>query len=200
MMRRTSSSMVAVALSILLVGVAATPTTATAGTGPVAAPARSTGPAPGEVMCSFSGRFTFSPAIGKGGGFTVPSDLKGTLGSCQTTDGSVGIASGILSGTFSGAPFACALGCAGSDASAALSVKWKGTHGGTRARFSDSTITDTGSRAITSAAGDVGFFVPGVGNSSTVTGSFASNGSYLDLVSADTPGQYASAEIAKGGL
>jgi hypothetical protein len=197
---RTLALLAVPGLPILSIGVTATP--ASAGI------PHYTGPAPGAVTRSVQATITFSPAIGRPGGGSDPAQVKGTLGSCQTSDYLVfgpTITSAKLSGTFSQTPYVCAYGCGATHAPAALSVTWKGDYyaphgeyGGT-AHFTKSTVADTGSSAFIGAAGDVGLYVAGVDHSSTVTGSFASNGSYLTLQTTDTPTQFAAAESSRAG-
>ena len=148
---RTLALLAVVGLPILSIGMTATP--ASAGI------PHYRGPAPGGVTCSVQATVTFSPAIGKPGGGSDPAQVKGTLGSCQTSDYLVfgpTIASAKLSGTFSHTPYLCARVCGATHASAALSVTWKGDYyaphgeyGGT-AHFTQSTVADTGSTAFIS--------------------------------------------------
>jgi YVTN family beta-propeller protein len=190
---RASFLAVAVALPLFLVAVVASPAFAGHGHG-------FSGAAPGAVTCSFSGTMKFSPGANLRNGFNSPGTVKADLSGCATTNGLVAITSGKISGSLSRVPVVCFPDCTGTDPTASLSVKWGGSFAGGRARFSDSTITDTGTAAVIPTSGDVGLFVPGVDHSSTVTGSFASNGSYFNISTTETRAGFTSAEESTRGL
>lgn len=154
--------------------------------------------APGRIHCNVGGTFAFSPAL-RTDGRQERTKVTGKLSDCTTTGAGVSITSGKLSGTFASVPFTCTTSCTGTDAPADLTVAWKGKDAGVKARFAPSRIVGNGSTAFELTSGNVGFYVPGPDNSSSVTGSFAGNGSFLDLGTLD-PAQIEAAEAAKKGL
>ena len=191
MARRT----LALPLGALVVLLSMATASSTAWAGP---PAHFAGDAPGAATCSVKATITYAATVA----------VKGKVSACRTLNGggaTVSITSGTLSGTFSEVPYLCFIVCGGSDASSALSVTWKGSlgavgaYGGT-AHFSSSSIADAGSTAFVGPSGDIGIYVPGADNESTVSGSFASDGSYLDLATTYTPAHFAAAQASRAGI
>ena len=94
------------------------------------------------------------------------------------------------------APAARALGAG--DIPATVAIGWKGQYNppddsfAGKASLTDSTVTITGEQEVTDGAGDVGFVVPGTGNSAGTSGSFAAagpNGASATVSSGQTASQ-----------
>jgi len=144
-----------------------------------------TGAAPGSVTCALSAIVNFSPRLKDSGGGTGPSTVTGKLSGCTASNSAVTIKRGMVTGSFTESPFSCAT-LSSVSASAALNIAWKGAVNGTvgatvyggKANFTASTVTYSGG-----AVGVFGFSMPGVLNTSSVTGSFSG----LSTASATSP-------------
>ena len=134
-----------------------------------------TGAAPGSVTCALSAIVSFSPRLKNSGGGTDPSTVKGRLSSCTTSSSAVTIKGGMVTGSFAKSPFSCAT-LSSVSASSMLNVAWRGAVNGTvgattysgKANLTASTVTYSGG-----AVGVYGFSMPGILNTSNVTGSFS---------------------------
>jgi hypothetical protein len=123
--------------------------------------------------------------------------VKGDLSNCTTTTPGLSVTSGKLSGSSPGPGTGCAELAAGNIAGS-IAVSWRGQYNAPdysyagKASLADSMVSSTGEQEATNGAGDVGFVVPGTGNSSNTSGSFAAtgpNGASATLFSNQTAGQ-----------
>ncbi len=138
------------------------------------------GPAPGQVTCSLTAKISFSPPLTSTGGGTATT-VKGELSNCTTTTPGLSITGGKLTGTSPGAGTGCAELAAGNIPGTAA-VAWKGQYDPAdysyagKASLANSVVTTTGDQEETNGVDDVGFVVPGTGNTSSTSGSFAAGG------------------------
>jgi hypothetical protein len=159
-------------------------------------PPRFSGPAPGQVTCSLTAKVSFSPSLTNGGGGST-TRVNGELSNCTSTTPGLSITSGKVSGSSPGPDTGCAAFAAG-DVPATFVVRWRGSYdapdfssAGT-ASFTNSIVTGTGQQEVTNNAGEVGFLVPGSGNTSSTSGSFAAagpNGASVTAYSGQTAAQ-----------
>ncbi len=146
------------------------------------------GAAPGQVTCLLSGSLSFSPRISSASGTASHSSrLIGKLSACTTSDGAVRVTSGRMRESFPASPLNCAT-LSSTGAPATMRVTWKGTLFGGRAKFSETTETNTQSQLVTNGGGLAGFSIPGGGGQSTSSGSFAAgSGSTASAYTPFTP-------------
>ena len=135
------------------------------------------GPASGKVTCTgVSVQLKLSPSLTlTTGGNNV--SIKGKLSNCTVTGSTDAISSGKFKGSTTGMGTGCAGLASGSTTPINLDIKWKGTHGGSKAKFSDSMVSANGFTAVSEpdGSGDAGFQLPNTTGAAggNVTGSFA---------------------------
>jgi len=159
-------SAIAVALPLVLISV---------GSGAASASSKFSGNAPGTVSCSgVSGSVSFKPPLTNvGGGTTVKA--KGVISGCHASNPSVSITDGKFTASITSSGAGCA-GLANGTTQETFTIKWKGDFGGSKAKFTSSTVVVKGSTIVTNGAGDEGFELPNPSNEpngATATGSFA---------------------------
>ena len=160
------------------------------------APPKFSGPAPGQVNCSFVGKVSFSPPLTNSGGGTATT-VKGRLSNCKATAPGLSITSGKLTGASTGPGTGCpALEAGGFPAT--IDIGWKGEYNppdssyAGKASLTDSTVTSTGEQEMIDGTGGVGFVVPGADSVASTTGSFAAvgpNGASASVSSDQTASQ-----------
>ena len=159
-------------------------------------PPKFSGPAPGQVTCSLSAKVSFSPPLTNSGGSTTTT-VKGVLTNCTATSPGLSITGGKLTGALSGPETGCSALGAG-DVPGTVAIGWKGQYSppddsfAGKALLTDSTVSVTGEQEMTDGLGDVGFMVPGTGNSASTSGSFAGagpNGASATVSSGQTASQ-----------
>jgi hypothetical protein len=143
-----------------------------------------TGNATGSVTCSVSAKIKFPGGLRLNSG---PSEgpIKASFGDCTVSGSSVPetIVKGKGSGSFSGTSGGCAALASPSTTDAtvlSMSVKWKGTYNGGKAKYADSSVTIHGATTGTDASGNITFTVPSTdditgGNGGNVSGSFTAS-------------------------
>ena len=147
----------------------------------LAAPAQAkgtfSGPATGTVTCTgVSLKVKFSPKLtATTGGSAIK--VTGKLTSCNVSGSTDTISSGKIKGTLPGTGTGCAGLASGNPNVLPFTVKWKGTHNGGKAKFTDSTLNVNGDVADQDGSGNVGFELPdpSMPPGGNVTGSFASS-------------------------
>jgi hypothetical protein len=165
--RKVVLTAAAIALPLTLIGVVGSGTAFAGGT-------KFSGNAPGTLSCSgVSGTVKFKPPLKLTSGGTSVS-AKGILSNCHASNSSVSITDGKFKATIASTGTGCA-GLAGGTTSETFTIKWKGDFGGTKAKFTQSTVTIKGSTIVTNGAGDEGFELPNPSNEpngTTTVGSF----------------------------
>ena len=172
-LRRILISALAVALPAGLVTVVTSGPAAGARTPPF------TGGASGKVTCTgINVKVKFTPPLmfnTGGNSFT----LSGKLTNCSNPSGPDVITSGKITGSSVGAGGGCTGLITGSPNPVSITIKWKGTHSGGKAKFVNTTGSIDGAFPATEAGtGDVGFTLPisPTAPNGSLSGSFASAG------------------------
>ncbi|HLN44038.1 MAG TPA: hypothetical protein VK215_16385 [Acidimicrobiales bacterium] len=166
------------------------------GSGVASAGSGFSGNAPGTVSCSgVSGSVSFKPPLTlTGGGTSVKA--KGVISGCHASNPSVSITDGKFKAAITSSGSGCA-GLAGGTTSETFTIKWKGDFGGSKAKFTSTTVVVKGSTIVTNGAGDEGFELPNPSNEpngATATGSFGTVSSSESFAyTNETAGQFSSA-------
>jgi len=137
--RRKVQVLPSVGLAILLMGFAVAPVIATQSAAYAAARSSAfSGPAPGQVTCSYLAKVTFSSPLTSAGGGAGTAPVKGKLSGCTATSSGITISSGKITGWFTGSPVTCNAALTG--APAVFALTWKGKFYGRGAKFSGSSV------------------------------------------------------------